>query len=95
MLKITKFDTAEYLDTQESQAGYLAEVAKENNPAEFIKAIEVVVRARGMAKTARDAGITREGLYKALSSDGNPTFATVCKVLNAIGYKLVPAPSQV
>ena len=53
-------------------------------------AIDTVARAKGMTKTAKEAGISREGLYKALSPNGNPSFATVCKILNAIGYILVP-----
>ena len=90
MEKLTKFDVAEYLDTDELQTLYLDEVAKENDSAAFIKAIDTVARAKGMTKTAKEAGISREGLYKALSPNGNPSFATVCKILNAIGYILVP-----
>ena len=90
MEKLTKFDVAEYLDTDEIQTLYLDEVAKENDPAALIKAIDTVARAKGMTKTAKEAGISREGLYKALSPNGNPSFATVCKILNAIGYTLVP-----
>ena len=88
--KLTRFDVAEYLDTDELQTLYLDEVAKENNPAAFLKAINIVVRAKGMTKTAKATGISRKGLYKALSPNGNPSFATVCKILNAIGYTLVP-----
>ena len=90
MEKLTRFDAAEYLDTDELQTLYLDEVAKENDPAALIKAIDTVARAKGMTKTAKEAGISREGLYKALSPNGNPSFATVCKILNAIGYTLVP-----
>ena len=90
MEELTKFDVAEYLDTDELQTLYLDEVAKENDPSALIKAIDTVVRAKGMTKTAKEAGISREGLYKALSQNGNPSFATVCKILNAIGYTLVP-----
>lgn len=90
MEKITNFDAGSYLDTEESQNYYIAQVAKENDPAEFLKAISTVARARGMSKTAKEAGITREGLYKALSPEGNPAFSTVCKILNAIGYTLTP-----
>lgn len=90
MEKLTKFDVAEYLDTDELQTLYLDEVAKENDPSALIKAIDTVARAKGMTKTARKAGISREGLYKALSPNGNPSFATVCKILNTIGYTLVP-----
>ena len=90
MEKLTKFDVAEYLDTDELQTLYLDEVAKENDPSALIKAIDTVARAKGMTKTAKEAGISREGLYKALSPNGNPSFATVWKILNAIGYTIVP-----
>ena len=91
MEKLTPFDAAEFLDTEKLQARYLAEVAKENNPAELLKAIDTIARAKGMSKTAKEAGITREGLYKALSPNGNPAFSTVYKVL---GYTLVPVPME-
>ena len=90
MEKLTKFDAAEYLDTDELQTLYLDEALKENDPAALIKAIDTVARAKGMTKTAKEAGISREGLYKALSPNGNPSFATVWKILNAIGYTIVP-----
>lgn len=90
MEKLIKFDSAAYLDTDELQTLYLDEIAMENDPAALIKAIDTVARAKGMTKTAREAGISREGLYKALSPVGNPSFATVCRILNAIGYTFVP-----
>ena len=88
MLKTKKFDVAEYLDTEEVQNEYLHCVSEENNAEELLKAIQTVARARGMSKTAKEAGITREGLYKALGENGNPTFTTVMNILNAIGYKI-------
>ena len=63
MEKLTKFDAAEYLDTDELQTLYLDEAAKENDPTALIKAIDTVARAKGMAKTAKDAGISRKVLY--------------------------------
>ena len=90
MEKLTKFDVAEYLDADELQTLYLDEAAKENDPAALIKAIDTVARAKGMTKTAKEAGISREGLYKALSPNGNPSFATVWIILNALGYTIVP-----
>lgn len=92
MLKTTKFDVADYLDTEELREEYIENVSKDGTPEELLKAINDVARARGMTKTAKEAGITREGLYKALSPEGNPAFTTVCKILNAIGYKLIPMP---
>ena len=94
MLETTKFDVADYLNTEELQSGYLEMVSKDGTPEELLRAINDVARARGMSKTAKDAGITREGLYKALSDKGNPAFTTVCKILDAIGYALVPVPKS-
>lgn len=92
MIETTEFDAADYLDNQELQDGYLEEIAKDNDPAELMKAIQTVARAKGMTKTATEAGITREGLYKALSPDGNPAFSTVWQILKSIGYTLTPTP---
>ena len=92
MLKTTKFDVAEYLDTEELREGYLELVAKEGTQEELLEAIKTVARARGMAKTAKETGISRMGLYKALSPEGNPAFSTVWNILHAIGYTLTPTP---
>ena len=88
MLKLTEFDMAEYLDTEELQKGYLEYNSTEGTSEDLLHAIHTVARARGMSKTAKEAGITREGLYKALGENGNPTFTTVMNILNAIGYKI-------
>ena len=92
MLETTKFDVAEYLDTEELREEYLELVAKDGSQEELLRAISDVARARGMSKTAREAGITREGLYKALSPNGNPAFSTVWNILHSIGYTLTPTP---
>ena len=92
MLETTKFDVAEYLDTEELRKDYLGLVAKDGTQEELLKAISDVARARGMTKTAKEAGITREGLYKALSPDGNPAFSTVWNILHSLGYTLTPTP---
>lgn len=92
MLKTTKFDVAEYLDTEELRQGYLELVAKEGTQEELLNAINAVARARGMSKTAKEAGISRMGLYKALSPEGNPAFSTVWNILHSIGYTLIPTP---
>ena len=92
MLETTKFDVAEYLDTEELRKDYLELVAKDGSQEELLKAISDVARARGMTKTAKEAGITREGLYKALSPDGNPAFSTVWNILHSLGYTLTPTP---
>ena len=92
MLETTKFDVAEYLDTEELRKDYLELVAKDGTQEELLKAISDVARARGMTKTAKEAGITREGLYKALSPDGTPAFSTVWNILHSLGYTLTPTP---
>ena len=85
---------AEYLDTESLQQGYLDFNAREGTPEDLLQAIQVVARSRGMTKTAREAGITRDGLYKALAPDGNPAFTTVFNILRALGYTLTPIPLQ-
>lgn len=92
MLETTEFDVAEYLDTEELREGYLELVANEGSQEELLEAIKGVARARGMTKTAKESGITREGLYEALSPNGNPAFSTVWNILHAIGYTLTSTP---
>lgn len=89
---LTEFDMAEYLDTESLQQGYLDFNARKGTPEDLLQAIQVVARSRGMTKTAREAGITRDGLYKALAPDGNPAFTTVFNILRALGYTLTPIP---
>ena len=86
----TPYDTAEYLKTNEDMAQYLEACFEEaGDDAVFIaKALGNIARARGMSQLARDTGLAREGLYKALSENGNPEFATVMKVIKALGLKL-------
>lgn len=86
---IKPFDAANYLRDEEDVAGFLAAVAEDGDPAAMALALGAVARARNMAQLARDTGITREGLYKALSPGGNPQFSTVVKVAGALGFPLV------
>ena len=94
-LMLTRWDSAEFLQSEEDIAGYLQAIADENDPALLIHALGVVARARGMTQMAKDTGITRESLYRALSATGNPEFATVMKVARALGlglaFKRMPA----
>lgn len=92
MEKLTEFDMAEYLDTEGLRRGYLDYNAKDGTPEDLLNAIKTVARAKGMTKTAKEAGITRDGLYKALSPDGNPAFSTVWNILRSLGYTLTPTP---
>ena len=88
-LKTTRWDSARYLGTEEERAEYLEACLEEgrDDPAFVAHALGVVARSRNMSKLARDTGLTREGLYKALSEEGNPSFGTVLKVVNALGYR--------
>jgi len=86
-LRTTPFDAAEYLDNERTIVAYLNEVLAEDDPSAVIAALGTVARARGMAKLARSTGLGRESLYKALSSDGNPSFKTVLNVAAALGYR--------
>jgi probable addiction module antidote protein len=88
--KTTPYDTVDYLKTEEDMALYFDACLEEaGDDAVFIaKALGDIARARGMTQLARDTGLAREGLYKALSADGNPSFATILKVTKALGLKL-------
>ena len=86
----SRYDVAEHLRTPEEMAAYLEACFEEaNGDAAFIaKALGDIARAKGMAQVARDAGLSRESLYKALSGDRSPDFETILKVLRALGLKL-------
>jgi probable addiction module antidote protein len=86
--KTTKWDVADYLKSDEDIAHYLEAVFEDGDPALVAAALGDVARAKGMSQVARDAGLGRESLYKALSADGNPEFATVLKVIHALGLKI-------
>jgi len=86
----TNYDTAEHLKTDADMAAYLDACLEEagDDPAFIAHALGVIARARGMTQLARDTGLARENLYKALSADGNPEFGTILKVVKALGLKL-------
>ncbi len=90
-----RFDAAEYLKDAEDIAAYLDAVSEEGDPAQMIAALSTVARARNMSQLARDAELTREGLYKALSADGNPSFATVSRIAKALGLRVELHPMAV
>lgn len=95
VLKTTRFDVQSYLRTDEDCRLFLeAAFAEACDDVGYIaQAIGEVARARGMMQLARDTGLSRESLYRALSADGNPSFATVLKVLRALGLQLTPSES--
>jgi probable addiction module antidote protein len=94
MTKTTRFDAADYLDTEERQVAYIA-AALESGDADFVRdALGLVARARGMAGIARKAGLNRESLYKALGEAGNPEFGTVMRIVRALGLTLSAYPAS-
>ena len=88
MKKAMTYDAAEFLETDEDIVAYLNAALEDGDPALVSAALGDIARARGMTQLAKDTGITRDGLYKALSPTGNPSFSTVQKVVKALGYNL-------
>ena len=92
MAKTTKFDATDYLSSEERQVAYIA-AALETGDADFVRdALGVVAKARGMSEIAKSAGLNRESLYKALGENGNPEFATVMRIVRALGLTLSARP---
>lgn len=87
---LKEFDAAEYLDSEEAIATFLADAFETQNPKYIAHALGVVARAKGMTDIAKQTGLSREQLYKSLSENGNPTLQTLFPVLNALGVKLTP-----
>lgn len=86
--KTYPFDPTRYLDSDEAIAGFMEEAFETGDPAFITHALGVAARARGMTQIAKDAGLSRESLYRALGEGGNPEFATVLKVAKALGLRL-------
>ena len=86
-VNVTEFDVAEYLNSEEDIAEYLAVSAEDPNPNVFLRALSAVARARGMTLLAQESGLGRESLYKALSPGRKPQYATVMKIMNALGVR--------
>jgi probable addiction module antidote protein len=87
-IKTQPYDTANYLETPRDVAGYLEAVLEYDDPELLKDALGIVARSKGMAEIAAETGLTRTHLYKALSPEGNPEFATVAKVLKALGLRI-------
>ncbi len=92
MLETTAFDAADYLSDEDTIAEYLTAALDDPNPDVFLAAIRDVARARGMAQLAKDAGLGRESLYKALTPGAKPRYDTVLKLLHALGVKISATP---
>ena len=93
-IRTTRWDSSEYLKTEEDIQLYLEACLEEaeDNPELIVHALGVIARAKNMSQLSRDTGLSREGLYKALSPEGNPTFSTVSKVAKALGFQLTVKP---
>lgn len=88
MKKATKWDASEYLESEADIAAYLNAALENGDTAVIAAALGDIARAKGMTQLSNETGITRDGLYKALSPTGNPSFDTVQKVIKAFGLKL-------
>ena len=89
-IRLRQWDSAEYLKTEEDIARYFELCLEEagDDPAFIAKALGNIARAKGMSRLARETGLGRESLYKALSGEGNPRFSTILKVVSALGLRL-------
>jgi probable addiction module antidote protein len=88
MEQFSKFDAADYLDSEEMIAEYLTAALEDDNPDVFLAAIGDVAKARGMSAMAQSTGLGRESLYKALAPGAKPRYNTILKVLHGLGVKL-------
>lgn len=92
MADFQKFDATDYLDSEETIAEYLTAALEDDNPDVFLAALADVAKSRGMSAVARDAGLGRESLYKALAPGAKPRYDTILKVLHSLGVKLTVSP---
>jgi len=95
MTKIAPFDAADYLKDEDTISAYLSEALQDPDPEIFLMAVSAVARARGMAKLAKDSGLGRESLYKALSPGAKPRYDTILKVIHGLGMKLETVKEKV
>ena len=90
-VKTTRFDMADYLDSDEAIQEYFRQVMEDGDPDEIIRALGHIARARGMAQLAKDTGLGRESLYKTFSEGSKPRFETIMRVTKALGLTLTAA----
>jgi probable addiction module antidote protein len=86
--KTTLYDSADYLDSRKAINAYMEEALETDDPAFIAKALGTIARAHGMSQVAKKAGLSRESLYKALGTEGNPQFGTIIRVMHALELKL-------
>ncbi|MCL1912232.1 MAG: putative addiction module antidote protein [Leptospirales bacterium] len=85
-IKTTKWDMAEFIETKEDVAAHLTVAFKEKDMDFLMSVIDALARSKGMSRISKELGVTREGLYKSFSKEGNPSFLTVVNVLDNLGY---------
>ena len=90
-VKTTRFDVADFLDSEEAIQEYFRQVVEDGDPDEIVRALGHIARARGMTQLAKDTGLGRESLYKALSEGSKPRFDTIMRVTKALGLTLTVA----
>ena len=95
MKQATKWDSSEFPETEEDMVAYLNAALEDGDTSVIAAALGDIARAKGMTQLSKETGITRDGLYKALSPTGNPSFDTVQKVVKAFGLKLDVAITSV
>ena len=91
---LRRFDASEYIDDDEGARIFLEDAMESGNAAVIAGAIGAIAKYKGMSAIARETGMSRESLYRALSEDGNPQLSTVLKVLEAMGLKLSVEPAS-
>lgn len=93
--KTSPWDVTEHLETEEDMAAYLEAALEGNDPSLIAAALGDIAKAKGMSQIAKQTGLGRESLYKALSPEGNPEFSTILKVVNALGLQLHVASGKI
>jgi probable addiction module antidote protein len=93
-MELYNWDMADHINTEEEVYAYLEGVLEESDFETLLDVIGAIARSKGMAKLAENLGLNRESLYKSLSREGNPSFMTIAKVLDSLGYKLQITPKS-
>lgn len=94
-IETTAFDSADYLNSAEAIAAYLDAYLEDGTPEELRNALDTVARSHGVSDLSARSGVTRQGIYKALGQDGNPSFETIRSILSAMGLRLTVEPAEV
>ncbi|HVM21765.1 MAG TPA: addiction module antidote protein [Sphingomicrobium sp.] len=93
-IETTAFDSADYLNSAEAIAAYLDAYLEDGTPAELRAALATIARSHGISDLAQRSGVSRQGIYKALGNDGNPSFETIRSILSAMGLRLTVEPTE-